>query len=97
MTDEVLLADVKRRLNITWSDEHTDGRMRDIIADGMAYIDDILGEAGDYHTPGRARSLLMDYARYARDEALDVFEANYRSGLLAARDQKEVARYGSGT
>lgn len=88
-----LLADAKCRLNITWEDEQTDKRLASILADGMAYIDDKLGEPGDYEAPSYARLLLMEYVRYARDEAMDVFEQNYLSSLLAARDERRVARF----
>lgn len=86
-----LLAEAKCRLNITWQDEQTDLKLASILAEGMAYIDNKLGEPGDYEAPGYSRLLLMEYARYARDEALDVFEQNYLALLLAARDERRVA------
>ena len=93
MPCEVLLYDIKTALNVTWDDEATDERLLGLIQDGRAYIDDKLGEAGDYLRPGYPRTLLKEYVRYARDEALDVFENNYQSMILAMQNQKGVRAY----
>ena len=90
----LLLHDIKVYLNITWEDEATDARIRGLIEDGMAYLDDKLGEPGNYTSPGLPRTLLKDYVRYARDEALDVFENNYQSLILAMVNNKGVQSYG---
>lgn len=93
---EQLLADVKIRLGITWQDELTDKRIAGLIEDGQAYLDNKIGVPGYYDDPGYARTLLMEYVRYARDEALDVFEQNYLALLLAARDERRVRDYAEG-
>lgn len=87
---EGLLSDIKVYLQITWDDDVTDQRVTGIIEDGMAYLDDKLGEAGDYTSPGYPRTLLKEYCRYARDAALDVFENNYRSQILAMQNNRGV-------
>lgn len=91
--DAELLADVKAYCDVTWSDDATDNKFRSIIAGGMVYINDKLGEEADYTEDGYPRMLLMEYARYARDSALDVFENNYLSMILAMQHNREVARY----
>lgn len=91
---EGLLADVKNYLNITWSDTATDAKVSGIIAAGMAYLDDKYGEAADYTQDGMPRTLLMEYARYVRDSALDVFEANYQALLLGMQNKRMVNAYG---
>lgn len=53
-----------------------------MIASGISYLDHKAGKALDYTEDGEPRTLLMDYVRYARDNAQDVFENNYRSRLL---------------
>lgn len=88
-----LLEDVKNYLNITWDDEATDRKVRGLIAAGAAYLDLKRGAPADYEADGLPRSLLMDYVRYGRDEALDVFEANYRPLLLSMRHEQEVREY----
>lgn len=90
---EQLLADVKRSLGITWQSAETDASVRLWAENGVAYLNDKLGEAGDYELPGYPRSLLFEYARYARDAALDVFENNYTALILAMQHQRKVAAY----
>lgn len=90
---EGLLDDVKNYLDITWEDEATDRKLAGIVAGGMDYLDDKAGERLDYTRPGYGRSLLMDYARYARDGAMDVFENNYRHLLLAMQNNRRVRDY----
>lgn len=92
-----LLADVKNGLDITWDDEATDGKVRGFIAAGMIYLDLKAGEAQDYELDGLPRALLMEYVRYARDGALDVFENNYLSLLLAMRHERVVSGYADDT
>ena len=91
---EGLLSDVKNYLNITWSDVATDSKISGIIAAGMAYLDDKYGAAADYTQDGMPRTLLMEYARYMRDSALDVFEANYQSQILGMQNKRQVSAYG---
>lgn len=85
-----LLTDVKNYLDITWSDEATDSKVRGFIAAGMDYLDRRAGGGQDYAVDGTARTLLMEFCRYFRDSALDVFENNYRSMLLALRHERVV-------
>lgn len=88
-----LLADVKNNLNITWEDQATDDKIRGLIASASAYLDAKGGEVLDYEADGMPRTLLMEYVRYARDEALDVFENNYRSMILDMQNGLAVKAY----
>lgn len=90
----VLLGDIKLYLDVTWEDAATDSKLTGLIADGIAYLDDKLGKPGDYESPGYPRQLLKEYVRYARDAALDVFENNYLSLLLAMQNERMVGAYG---
>lgn len=92
-----LLDAVKNYLNITWSDDATDSKMRGIIASGMMYLNGKAGAEMDYEADGTARTLLFEYARYMRDEALDVFENNYLSMILDMRHERMVKDYVSET
>lgn len=87
-----LLEDVKNCLDITWDDPGTDQKITGIIEDGIFYLNDKAGEELDYSSPGYGRRLLFEYARYARDEALDVFENNYRSMILAMQNNQMIGR-----
>lgn len=94
---EGLLETVKNYLNITWDDDATDSKMRGIIASGMMYLNGKAGAEMDYEADGTARTLLFEYARYMRDEALDVFENNYLSMILDMRHERMVKDYVSET
>lgn len=90
---EGLLQDIKLYLDITWEDQKTDSKITGFIEDGMHYLDDLLGEHGDYTVPGDPRTLLKEYVRYARDAALDVFENNYQSLILGMTNNRKVKPY----
>lgn len=89
-----LLADVENYLNITWHDTDTDNKISNLIASASTYLDSKLGSAADYTADGLPRTLLFEYVRYARDSALDVFETNYRSMILAMQNEGVTAVYG---
>lgn len=88
-----LLTDIKDYLDITWADASTDRKTLGYIRSGMAYLNDKLGESADYEADGEPRTLLFDYCRYARDSALDVFEANYLSRILAMQHRRQVRAF----
>ena len=91
--DPKLLEAIKADQGVTWSDAMTDSRFHTHIPNGMAYLDEQLGIAGDYSAPGDARELLFEYVRYARAGALDVFEHNFRHAILRAQNRRRIARY----
>lgn len=91
--DAELLESLKQDQGVTWSDAATDSSFRNHAAGGMARIDELLGEPGDYNVPGDARTLLFEYVRYARAGALDVFEGNYQHTILSAQNKRRLARY----
>lgn len=92
-----LLADVKNHLNITWDDDATDNKIRGLIASATVYLDGKGGTALDYDADGLPRMLMMEFVRYARDEALDVFENNYMSMILSMQNEMAVMAYVEGT
>jgi len=92
-----LLADVKNDLNITWNDQATDEKICGLIAAASVYLDGKGGAVLDYEADGLPRTLLMEFVRYARDEALDVFENNYMALLLAMQNERAVSAYAEST
>ena len=90
---EQLLADAKNYLNITWTDEATDDKLRGLISAGTVYLDGKYGMPADYAADGLPRTLLMEYVRYARDSALDVFSNNYQSMILNMQIDRQVSAY----
>lgn len=83
-----LLADVKIYLQITWEDEGTDKRLKEMIAGSASYLDSVMGEVCDYEEIGNLRTLLFERVRYQYNEALDAWLPNYLSLVIAA--QREV-------
>ena len=92
-----LLAAVKNQLNITWDDDATDNKIRGLIALASVYLDGKGGAVLDYEADGLPRLLLMEFVRYARDEAMDVFENNYTALILTMQNERAVARYAEST
>lgn len=90
---DALFEDIKAYLDYTWQDDALDRKYRSFIRAGMVYLNGKYGEAADFDSDGLPRTLLFEYVRYARDGALDVFENNYMSMILAMQNEKAVARY----
>ena len=90
---DALFADIEADLGITWQDNTTERKVRNYIRSGMTYLNGKLGEPADYEADGYPRTLLFEYVRYARDGALDVFENNYLSMILAMQNQRAVKQY----
>lgn len=79
---EGLLAAVKQYLKITWQDDATDAEITGYINRGMARLQDIAGAPLDFTAEDQPKALLLDYCRYARSQALEVFEKNFQAELL---------------
>lgn len=92
-----LLADVKNHLNITWDDEATDNKICGFIAAAMAYLNEKGGSVLEYDADGLPRTLMMEFVRYARDEALDVFENNYMALILNMQNGRMVREHAEST
>lgn len=88
-----LLADAKAYLNITWDDQATDTKISGLLASGIVYLNGKHGGEADYNADGLPRTLLLEYVRYGRDAALDVFENNYASMILAMQHERMVTAY----
>ena len=94
---DALLADVNNYLDNTWEDEARDRKTQGFIRSGMVYLNGKLGEEADYESDGDHRTLLFEYVRYARDGAMDLFETNYKSMILAMQNKRAVKAYAEST
>ena len=90
---EALLADVKNYLDSTWADDSLNRKIEGLIRSGMVYLDGKLGSSADYESDGDPRTLLFEFVRYARDGAMDLFETNYKSMILAMQNKRAVKAY----
>ena len=77
-----LLDAVRAYLKITWQDAATDTEVTGYINRGMTRLQHIAGASLDFTVEDQPRTLLLDYCRYARSQALEVFEQNFQSELL---------------
>lgn len=85
-----LLQDIKDYLHIAWQDEKTDNNLTGIINRGMARLQKIAGVPLNFMAEDLPRSLLFDYCRYANSHALEMFEKNFASELLALNIDSQV-------
>lgn len=83
---------VKRKLDITWSDEATDARIADIIAAAEPTMRHKLGlpESYDFAAVGQERSLFLSYCLYEWNQAANEFDANYLNDILQVRQRWAV-------
>lgn len=85
---ENLNAQVKRKLNITWSDNDTDARVSDIVESAntvMLYKLGITDIAFDFAVPGIENVLFLAYCLYMYNHCENEFDANYMGLILQAR------------
>lgn len=91
MTDELLEA-VKRKLNITWSDDETDARVKDIYDSAVPVIRHKIGLPDTYtfEEVGQERMLLLSYCLYEWNHVANEFDNNYANEILQLRKKWEV-------
>lgn len=93
---ERLVAQVKRKLNITWNDDDTTNRVQDIIQSAIPALKHKLGIADpdfDFGTPGMENDLFKAYCLYEFNHCLNEFDANYANDILQVRAKYEVEDY----
>ena len=93
---ERLVAQVKRKLNITWNDDDTTNRVQDIIQSAIPALKHKLGIADpdfDFSIPGMENDLFKAYCLYEFNHCLNEFDANYANDILQVRTKYEVEDY----
>lgn len=91
-----LIEQVKRKLNITWSDEDTDKRVDDIIASANPIMRRKLGIADaafDFSLPGEENDLFKSYCLYEWNHAANEFDENYAIEIAQCRAVHEVKHF----
>lgn len=100
MVTETLVKQVKRKLNITWKDDETNARVKDII---NAAIPDLIHRLGitdndfDFSVSGAENTLFLAYCLYEFNHALNEWEDNYEKMIARVRARHEVAQYSEET
>jgi len=89
-----LLIDVRNYLHITWIDANTDKNLIDAINSSKKRLQEIAGVTSiDFAIEGLARDLLKDRCRYINSQALEMFEKNFASELMALHIKSQVDAY----
>lgn len=91
-----LWAQVRRKLNITWSDEDTDARLEDIIKSAIPTMIHKLGIADttfDFSVEGAENTLFLAYCLYEWNHSTFEFDVNYANEIAQIRAKYEVAHY----
>lgn len=95
MTETLMLSQqVKRKLNITWSDIDTDARVSDIVASAgevMLYKLGITDPAFDFSASGIENVLFLAYCLYLYNHCENEFDENYMGLILQARAKHETS------
>lgn len=93
---QTAVAQVKRHLNITWTDSDTDAKVIDMMLDAEAALNHKLGAVIDYlGTVSAERRLYLNYMLYAWNDCLNEFDNAYRAEILQIRHKYEVENYDS--
>jgi hypothetical protein len=96
MVSNELVLQVKRKLNITWSDEDTNARVNDII--NMA-IPDLIRKLGitdnnfDFSIPSTENKLFLAYCLYEWNQCINEFDDNYANDIAQVQRKNDVAHY----
>lgn len=86
--NETLFAQVKRKLNITWSDDDTDAAIQDIINSAIPSLIHKLGITDknfDFSQPGIENNLFRAYCLYDYNHVLNEFDVNYSNDIAQAQ------------
>lgn len=93
---EILINQVKRKLNITWEDDDTNARVEDII---NSAIPDLIHRLGitdpdfDFSAAGLENTLFLAYCLYEWNNATNEFEDNYHKEIATVQAKHAVKQY----
>jgi hypothetical protein len=92
MTADEITASVKRKLNITWSDDTTDSRVADVLSKSEATMRRLCDCPEDVTTwDDEDIGLLLDACLYEFSNAADDFRVNYADAIQSCRLKHEVS------
>ena len=93
---ERLVAQVKRKLMITWTDDDTNNRVNDIVQSAIPTLKHKLGIADpdfDFSEYGDENTLFLAYCLYEFNHCTNEFDDNYSNLIAQVRAKHEVADY----
>ena len=81
-----LLAELKRYLDITWEDVHTDAKLSGILSRAVTKLRSYAGNSDlAFEAGSEELQLLLDMCRYVYNNASEDFETNYLADLIMFR------------
>ena len=86
--DAAVMAAVRRKLNVTWTDVDTDVRLQDVVEAVSPRLASLLGYPSDHEftsADGSAWGMFLNGCLYEFSDAWDDFTANYASEILSTR------------
>lgn len=89
--DEILLEDVLNALDITFEDDATKKKIRDIMQQGRERLEQLKGGKIDFAKEKTARTLLFSFCRYGRSNAIEQFEHDFSCQLTSFALEAAVA------
>lgn len=89
--DETLMEDILNALDITFNDDATKKKIRDIMQQGRARLEQLKGDKIDFATEQTARTLLFSFCRYGRSNAIEQFEHDFSCQLTSFALEAAVA------
>lgn len=89
--DEILLDDILNALDITFNDDATKKKIRDIMQQGRARLEQLKGGVIDFAEEQTARTLLFSFCRYGRSNAIEQFEHDFSCQLTSFALEAAVA------
>lgn len=89
--EDILLEDVLNALDVTFDDAATKKKIRDIMQQGQARLEQIKGGVIDFEKEKTARTLLFAFCRYGRSNAIEQFEHDFSWNLTGYALEEAVA------
>lgn len=88
-TFSTLFPRLKRKLNITWTEEETDLRAADILRQGIATLEHKLGLPEGYplERDGAASALVLNWCLYEWNGMANAFNADYADEVAQVRSR----------
>lgn len=96
MVNPVLLAQVRRKLNITWEDDDTTARIEEIMESAVPDLKHRLGITDpnfDFSVAGDENTLFKNYCLYEWNHSLSEFFVNYAEMIAQVRARNDVKHY----
>lgn len=86
--DAAVMAAVRRKVNVTWTDETTEARLQDVVDAVSPRLAPLLGYPADHafsKSDGPAWGLFLNGCLYEFSDAWDDFTQNYAQEILSVR------------